>query len=75
VRSKLLNLPSRLAPLVAPLTDPEECRAAMDAEMREVLEELSGDGITEERIREGVRSLLSDVGREGHRTPEAEPVG
>jgi hypothetical protein len=41
----------------------------MDAEMREVLEELSGDGITEERIREGVRSLLRDAGGEGRRIP------
>lgn len=41
-KAKLLTLPSRAAPLVAPLIDRIECRDILDGVVREVLDELVG---------------------------------
>jgi phage terminase Nu1 subunit (DNA packaging protein) len=44
VRSRLLKMPSSIAPIVAPLTDPHEIQKRIDDSVREALEELSDAG-------------------------------
>ena len=49
-RARLLSLPTKIAPLVAPLTNIIECRDAIDAAVREALDEISGyDGVGGDR--------------------------
>lgn len=43
VRSRLLNIPARVAPRVAPLRSPEEIKALLDEEVAQALEELTFD--------------------------------
>jgi phage terminase Nu1 subunit (DNA packaging protein) len=43
-RSQLLALPSKMAAIVAPLSDPAEIRTLLEAEIEEALEELSRFG-------------------------------
>jgi len=41
-RARLLSLPTKISPLVAPLTNIIECRDVIDAAVREALDEISG---------------------------------
>ena len=41
-RAKLLSIPSKMGPMVAPLTDVRECTALLEAVQREALDELVG---------------------------------
>lgn len=43
IRDGLERLPARVAQLVAPVTDPRECAALMETEIRAVLEALAGE--------------------------------
>lgn len=42
IRANLLQIPTRLAPLLAPETDQARCHALLDAELRAVLTDLGG---------------------------------
>lgn len=47
VRDNLLNIPGRLAPLVAAESDERRCFALIDQEIRQALVELTGGPIDE----------------------------
>lgn len=45
VRNRFMQLPAQVAPLVAP-ADPEQARGILDAEVRQILTELSAEAVT-----------------------------
>ena len=71
VKNKLLGLPSRLAPALLNVTDPEIARAALAEGVSEALEELSASAVTADAIRSGIESLLRPAGDEGSGESEA----
>ena len=50
LRSRLLSIPSKLAPQIAPPSKVAQVKDAMTREIYEALEEVAGDGISRDRI-------------------------
>jgi phage terminase Nu1 subunit (DNA packaging protein) len=80
LRSRLLSIPSKTAPVSRAATTDEEAKTLIEAEIIEALEELSSDGLTErartrqDRVRRNTEaSSTSDGEYVGGREPETEP--